>query len=89
MKYFVKLSGTILVILVLALTIRPAMGSDQSSQQNGIEIGTGNQTALPKIHFDEMSFHIGTVNQHKTITHLFTFRNEGAGTLTIKKVKAG
>ena len=89
MKRFVTLSETILVILVLAFTVCPSLGADPSSQQNGNEIGTGNPTAFPKIQFDEMSFHIGTVNQHKTIKHLFTFRNEGAGTLTIRKVKAG
>ena len=89
MKRFVTLSETILVILVLAFTVCPSLGADPASQQNGNEIGTGNPTAFPKIHFDETSFHVGTVNQHKTITHLFTFRNEGAGTLTIQKVKAG
>ena len=89
MKRFVTLSETILVILILSFTVCPALGSDQSSRQNGNENGPKKQAAFPGIQFDEMSFDIGKVNQHKTITHLFTFRNTGSGTLTIRKVKAG
>ena len=89
MKYFATLSETILVILILSFTVCPALGSDQSSRRNGNENSPENQAAFPGIRFDEMFFDIGKVNQHKTITHLFTFRNTGSGTLTIQKVKAG
>ena len=89
MKRFVTLSETILVILVFSFMVCPALGSDQSSQRNGNENGAKNQAAFPGIRFDEMSFDIGKVNQHETITHLFTFRNTGSNTLTIQKVKAG
>ena len=89
MKRFVTLSETILVILVFSFMVCPALGSNHSSRQNGTENSAKNQAAFPGIQFDEMSFDIGKVNQHKTITHLFTFRNKGAGTLTIRKVKAG
>ena len=89
MKCFATLSETILVILILSFTVCPALGFNQSSRQKGNKIGAGNQTAFSKIRFDEMSFDIGKVNQHETIMHLFTFRNKGAGTLTIRKVKAG
>ncbi|TAL37221.1 MAG: DUF1573 domain-containing protein [Spirochaetes bacterium] len=43
----------------------------------------------PRIQFAEQEFDFGTVAPKAALTHVFTFRNTGAGTLTITKVSPG
>lgn len=39
--------------------------------------------------FDETVYDFGTVKKESTISHTFTFKNAGTGTLVIERIKAG
>jgi hypothetical protein len=43
----------------------------------------------PNIKFNELLFDFGEVKQEEELSHIFTFVNNGTGTLIIEKVKAG
>ena len=46
-------------------------------------------TAQPKIEFTETEYNLGEIYQNKKKSHIFTLKNVGTETLTIKKIKAG
>ncbi len=43
----------------------------------------------PRIEFDYPSYNLGDVKMNSEGTHVFTFKNTGSGTLTIKKIQPG
>ncbi len=43
----------------------------------------------PKIQFEKTEYSFGKQAQNIEITHLFTFKNTGDGTLVIDKISAG
>ncbi len=51
----------------------------------GLSVVIG-QTRTPSIVFDATSHDLGTIDQGDVAKHVFTFRNEGTGTLEIKGV---
>jgi len=64
-------------------------GSNQgAADSQDVEAKTP-ETEKPKIVFDQKDFDFGEVEAGEKIEHVFAFRNEGKGTLTIHKVRSG
>jgi len=93
---------TIVCVIVFGLcaagcnegTVRDASGTSGAAAAN---LPAGEQQApmknndgkAPRLVFKELSHDFGKQTSGPDLTHSFTFKNEGDGTLIIEKVKAG
>jgi hypothetical protein len=64
-------------------------GSHQGAADSQDVQAKAPETEKPKIVFDQKAFDFGEVEAGEKIEHIFAFRNEGEGTLTIHKVRSG
>jgi hypothetical protein len=64
-------------------------GSNQGAADSQDVLAKAPETEKPKIVFDQKDFDFGEVEAGEKIEHVFAFRNEGEGTLTIQKVRSG
>jgi hypothetical protein len=64
-------------------------GSSQGAADSQDVQAKAPETEKPKIVFDQKDFDFGEVEAGEKIEHIFAFRNEGEGTLTIHKVRSG
>lgn len=53
-----------------------------------MSIGCSPQKGPPRIMFYEKEFNFGTIDQEKSISHIFEFKNGGGDTLIIGKLDA-
>ena len=85
MKRLELLPAIFLMMFVFSCTTCFAEVVTDSAPKDGVPNGG----SPPKIQFDEKVYDLGKVYQHKSLSHIFTFRNIGTGILRIEKVKAG
>lgn len=78
---------SIMTLLACSLLIANQLAAKTDKPETQPATQPAQAEAQPDIKFEDKTFDFGNIQKGDKVTHIFTFKNEGSGTLKIKRVQ--